>query len=1553
MPKLKRKSFLSFVSITLALLIQFTALTPISVSAGGTPQNFSQFITNVMLTITDSSGNTTYATLDKDSTAADSVNIPKNSTVMLSYDYSIPDDTVIGNGDQYSMMLPAIFSVPYAESGDLGSLGTYTFNTDNSVSVTFGSGGTGTKDRHGTLGLTATFRQSEIGSTSPVNVIFSAQGGPITIPINFQQLAPAPPAITKSTGGYNASDGTISWTLTVKASSSDLTNVVVRDTLGDHQTFNPSSVSATPAAVTASENGSAIGFSVGSMTKNTTETITYTTTPTSDAFIFPADTTTFTNSATLTADGIDTVGPANAQATVGNHWIAKSGTYVDGGTQSSRSIRWTINIDPDGRTIPGPFTVTDPLPNQYLAVTGAVTAGETAIPEDESATPSESVYYTLSTASGKQTIVFHFQNGISTLTPLVFSTAIDPDYFNSNGSVSFDNTATITNSGDSKSVTAVGGTVGLPAGVIGKTGVIGTSGIDYDASTHLMTWQLTVDDNKVAMTGPFITDTLDDNQEFYQGSVSDQAIQVSGLSGYDYIPFNASGGFMSTPYYTLSADKKTIKVYLPDVAANQADIVLKYQTLVTNPDYYAANNTNKNSNKVGNTAKLTTTNGVGGTASASEPVISTVIAKTGTSYDYNTRQIGWKVTVDQNVMPMTNATMTDPIQDGQTFVENGGVKVDGTAIGKDTPLTGSNFYYTYGAVDGKPALAVHLGDIAEQHVVTFSTQVTDLSVFEQSNQNVNFYNTATLGMDDAQSVDATGSEPVTNWMLQKGDTYASGNLYIDWWVHINGNQIPMGSFLSGSSITLTDTLQMGLDLDTASVRLYPMVSSSGNPSDLQEDTSHPVTIPASSIQYDPVTRVFTFTLPTGLDLSRAYSLDFRTFVTDQSQSPFINSVTMTGTASGSQGHTSAVTIVHYNNQGTGYGTTGSITVNKTDGSGAILDGAVFDLLDWRGEVVREETTGENGQPNGQVVFDRLDYSDSVNNYPYTIVEKTPPANYDLATPSSYTFTLDRSNGSDMLHFLDGSTTGSLLMFQDSRKTGKIELTKVDQDGKGLGGAIFRLYDAGGNQVGDPQTSNPDGLVTFSGVPYGVYTIRETGVPADYIASGGSITANLTDGNGNIQSGTLDLGAVTNTIKTAGIQLIKLGTGGEKLRGATFTLYDSAGKNAILIGGSPVTATSDADGLAVFQTICGPYSIPYGDYVIKETAPPADYTSCAAISVSLHDSNSELSNGVLMLGNVRDALKLGSITFTKLDENGRGLADATFVLKDANGNLVGDSQTSDENGKVTFKNAPYGDGYSITETQAPADYTALSVPIMGINLHTPQVVLQSVSDSRLTGSISFTKVDENRNLLAGAEFTLYDPIGKQVGLPQTSDEYGKVTFTAVPFKDGYTIRETKTPENYAVHAAFTVNLHTDSYDYGSVVDDLLRGDIQVKKTDPSGYPLAGSTFTLYDVNGKAISQAVSDSNGIAVFADVPYGDYTVRETAAPEGCGNDKDAHKVSLNVQNPAPTIIVIGEKIPLTPNPKTGDEKGFPLAEAGALALASGDVILSRKMRFWKRNEK
>lgn len=67
--------------------------------------------------------------------------------------------------------------------------------------------------------------------------------------------------------------------------------------------------------------------------------------------------------------------------------------------------------------------------------------------------------------------------------------------------------------------------------------------------------------------------------------------------------------------------------------------------------------------------------------------------------------------------------------------------------------------------------------------------------------------------------------------------------------------------------------------------------------------------------------------------------------------------------------------------------------------------------------------------------------------------------------------------------------------------------------------------------------------------------------------------------------------------------------------------------------------------------------------------------------------------------------------------------------------------------------------------------------------------------------------------------------------------------------------------------------------------IAVGNLEIKKTDNYGEPIAQTTFQI--TNGNITKTQVTDSNGIARFTDLPAGTYTITETSAANGYFNDK------------------------------------------------------------------
>ena len=103
-------------------------------------------------------------------------------------------------------------------------------------------------------------------------------------------------------------------------------------------------------------------------------------------------------------------------------------------------------------------------------------------------------------------------------------------------------------------------------------------------------------------------------------------------------------------------------------------------------------------------------------------------------------------------------------------------------------------------------------------------------------------------------------------------------------------------------------------------------------------------------------------------------------------------------------------------------------------------------------------------------------------------------------------------------------------------------------------------------------------------------------------------------------------------------------------------------------------------------------------------------------------------------------------------------------------------------------------------------------------------------------------------------------------------------------------------------------------------------IMLIKSDTSGHPIPGVTFTLYNASTmEATETAVSDADGVLIFRNFDYGDWIIRETAAPEGyCPMEDIRLHVGEDWQEPAPILCV---NIPNHFELIKTDSEGKPLA--------------------------
>ena len=327
----------------------------------------------------------------------------------------------------------------------------------------------------------------------------------------------------------------------------------------------------------------------------------------------------------------------------------------------------------------------------------------------------------------------------------------------------------------------------------------------------------------------------------------------------------------------------------------------------------------------------------------------------------------------------------------------------------------------------------------------------------------------------------------------------------------------------------------------------------------------------------------------------------------------------------------------------------------------------------------------------------------------------------------------------------------------------------------------------------------------------------------------------------------------------------------------------------------------------------------GRYTYREVLAPEGYELC--VTELAFEINSE----GLIEGKATVADDYTRFSLLKVDEYHKPLAGVEFGLFREDGTQQA-TAVSDENGLVTFEKIPYGT-YTIQETKTLTGYlknfTKVPITIDGtfVNPKEPIATLENCQSV-----ILIQKLDQNNTALQGAEFGLYDESGKLV-MTAVSDVEGMGRFIGADYGK-YTIRELSAPDGYLVSReviSITIDEgYTNTEKPAATVIDPEK-KIMCIKADTSGKPIPGVEFSLYNATTmEKVEAAVSDKDGVVIFRNFDYGDWIIRESAAPEGYSRMDDIRfQVGTGWKEPKPILCV---NIPNHYEFKKTDSSGNPL---------------------------
>ena len=1061
------------------------------------------------------------------------------------------------------------------------------------------------EERNGWIEITSQFGNITIGDDGEQTITFEVNGASKDVTVKFEEVKETQNVILSKSGNYDKVNNEILWTIKVTPKTTPkgkiIKKVIIKDTIQPGQTYIPESAKLGGASINPDPvTNDKLEYQLNTIQDGNEYFISFKTKPDLSQFVTQGEKIIFENTVTGTfGEEENPTNESGASVDTTVNFIEKSGEEVTEVTGQGK-IKWTININNNNLELPIGTSIEDTIGTGLAFNNDLLINGEPF-----------GNYGTLNVEGQKLT--FTFINPISTMHTLTYTTNVtDSGAYDSNDRQTYKNEAEITwpnKPGGATSTGEIG--IGVYTSIIQKT-VAG-----YNKVTHEITWKIVINTNKIKITNPVITDKLPATLEYVDHT-------ISGNKAWDFTNNNNDLRFTHTgeinePY----------------------TITLVTRIKDEHKEYFGNNSTEY----ISNTAILTGTGVKKSESTATQTVTSKVIAKSGKGYDYTTRKAKWEIIVNQNKMLITNATVTDVIQDGFHEFVAGSLKIDSVDA---TPGQYS--------VNGN-TITITLGDITTQKKITFETQIPENKVdeFFQQNSDKKLKNNATLTGDEIHGkVEVKASQIVKNTVISKRGNYESGTDFIDWEVIINSNRLVL------SGVVLEDTLQEGLILDTTSVKVNKLnVNPEGT---YVEDSEKPITT-----TYGPVTNHIKFTVG---DINDAYILRFRTDIHDDfNNQTFKNTIKLQGSNGAQNGVSTAVGVRFQTGDagGSGTSTRGSLTVIKSEGK-TPLQGAKFELLKADQTTVIE--TSSETLADGTILFDNLRMGI------YYIKEIQAPEGYVLDE------TLKK------VELRKGVETKYVTYtFENKKITGDIEFIKTDDEENPLSGAWFNLYnqtdEAFEYPLNNGAISDETGRVRFEQIPYGQYVIKEILAPIGYEPSNKVIEVEikahkqlvtLEDIINKKIIGDLEIIKVSRNVEPSEGEeyppdqmmprILKVGDYIETLEGAEFELWN---KN------KTYAATTDENGRIVFQDIA------HGTYTLKETKAPRGYLlSDETYEVEISEYGQEIIR--LIIGNQK--IK-GSLEILKVDEdNKRPLSGASFTLYDTNMNKQEEVITN-KDGKAVF------------------------------------------------------------------------------------------------------------------------------------------------------------------------------------------------------------------------------------------------------------------------------
>lgn len=410
-------------------------------------------------------------------------------------------------------------------------------------------------------------------------------------------------------------------------------------------------------------------------------------------------------------------------------------------------------------------------------------------------------------------------------------------------------------------------------------------------------------------------------------------------------------------------------------------------------------------------------------------------------------------------------------------------------------------------------------------------------------------------------------------------------------------------------------------------------------------------------------------------------------------------------------------------------------------------------------------------------------------------------------------------------------------------------------------------------------------------------------------------------------------------------------------GSTYSLTLTDTNNVIgnySFSASDTAVSVEVSGNQLILRSASPLSAPVTVVATRNSA----YTAASTFTPYGSTTRQDIVVGVEAVGGMTGYLTLKAnhkefrITVTKEDgltgtAQGDGtLAGAVYGLY--HGDTLIETCTTDANGQFTTGYYEAGEGWTIREI-APSpgyllDTTVYPVPATADQLPTIKNDLTlTVKENPILGQFSISKLAVNS--AAGTEApetgATFEVFPKSVGSYEaaaeserdilTCGENGTAQSKLLPY-GVYIIRQLSGWEGYVLDTTLhEVNITSDGETVSlSIRNEIYKGSLTIQKVDKdSGQALPDARFRLLDSTGNPFAEGMTDTNGILLFENIPFGDYYLEELEAPDGYKADTTPYVFSVTADGQKIEIRRENTRIPGSVTVAKTDSSGNPIPGA------------------------